>query len=356
MNTSPSHTRRPNCWIAILLLALGLGFAVPSLADTQRIVSAEQVPEGLPRADWEAIRNEYQKQRHAVVPDAAGQQARNPGQQWLARFDGRGFAVTPNNGAWSWGLELAGYGFAAQPRVIDGEARVTTQGQRVAYQWDEALEEWYVNDQRGLEHGFTLSARPTGRANAAEPLEFRLKVRGGLRPRVAAGGQEVSFVDAQGCAMLNYGGLKVWDADGKILSSRFAPPDTRHPSLITLLVEESGARYPLTIDPIAQQAYLKASNPGAVDTFGESVAISGDTVVVGAPAEDSSTTGVNSTPDENATSAGAAYVFVRSGTTWSQQAKLTAFDGASEDFFGCHVALSGDVALVGARLDDSASY
>ena len=72
---------------------------------------------------------------------------------------------------------------------------------------------------------------------------------------------------------------------------------------VRLLVEERGARYPLTIDPIAQQAYLKPAAVGttqAEDQFGYSVAVSGDTVVVGAPGEDSSTTGVNSTPNESA--------------------------------------------------------
>ena len=48
---------------------------------------------------------------------------------------------------------------------------------------------------------------------------------------------------------------------------------------------------------------------------------------------------------------GSAYVFVRSGTTWSQQAKLTAADGAAGDEFGCSVAISGDTAVVGARYD-----
>jgi hypothetical protein len=60
----------------------------------------------------------------------------------------------------------------------------------------------------------------------------------------------------------------------------------------------------------SQQAYLKASNTGAGDRFGGSVSVSGDTVVVGAYLEDSSTTGVNSTPNESASNSGAAYVFV----------------------------------------------
>lgn len=75
----------------------------------------------------------------------------------------------------------------------------------------------------------------------------------------------------------------------------------------------------------AQQAYLKASNTEAGDVFSLSVAISGDTLVVGARGEDSNANGVNGNQDDNSASeSGAAYVFVRSGTTWSQQAYLKA--------------------------------
>ncbi|NOT57501.1 MAG: histidine kinase, partial [Deltaproteobacteria bacterium] len=91
--------------------------------------------------------------------------------------------------------------------------------------------------------------------------------------------------------------------------------------MVRLLVDERGARYPLTIDPIAQQAYLKASNTGANDQFGRSVAVAGDTVVVGALGEASAATGVNGTQADNtAGGAGAAYVFTRSAGVWTQQA------------------------------------
>ncbi len=103
----------------------------------------------------------------------------------------------------------------------------------------------------------------------------------------------------------------------------------------------------------SQQAYLKASNTGAGDRFGGSVSVSGDTVVVGAYLEDSSTTGVNSTPNNSATDSGAAYVFVRGGTTWSQQAYLKASNTGANDYFGNSVAVSGDTVVVGAPYEDS---
>jgi hypothetical protein len=103
-----------------------------------------------------------------------------------------------------------------------------------------------------------------------------------------------------------------------------------------------------------QQAYLKASNTGAADWFGQSVALDGDTLVVGAGAEDSSATGVNGNElDESAPNAGAAYVFVRSGGIWSQQAYIKASNTSVGDHFGCSVALSGATLLVGAADEDS---
>ena len=76
-------------------------------------------------------------------------------------------------------------------------------------------------------------------------------------------------------------------------------------------MDDRGADYPVTVDPIAQEAYLKASNTDRGDTFGWSVAVSGDTVVVGAPQEYSNGTGVNpsSQTDNSADASGAAYVF-----------------------------------------------
>ncbi|MCB1205830.1 MAG: FG-GAP repeat protein, partial [Verrucomicrobiae bacterium] len=90
------------------------------------------------------------------------------------------------------------------------------------------------------------------------------------------------------------------------------------------MADNSGAAYVFTRSggTWSQQAYLKASNTGGDDRFGLSVAVSGDTVVAGAYFEDSNTTGVNSVPDDDgsANNSGAAYVFTRSGVTWSQQA------------------------------------
>ena len=105
----------------------------------------------------------------------------------------------------------------------------------------------------------------------------------------------------------------------------------------------------------SQQAYLKASNTGEGDHFGWSVAVSGDTVVVGARGEDSTATGVNGIgiDPEPGFNSGAAYVFVRQGTNWSQQAYLKASNTGEWDDFGASVTVSGDTIVVGAGEEQS---
>lgn len=106
----------------------------------------------------------------------------------------------------------------------------------------------------------------------------------------------------------------------------------------------------------AQEAYLKASNSSATDYFGFSTAISGDTIVVGAYFEDSGeTTITNGTTSAGtgATNSGAAYVFKRSGTNWTQEAYLKASNSGASDFFGWSTAIAGDTIVVGAYGEDN---
>lgn len=107
-----------------------------------------------------------------------------------------------------------------------------------------------------------------------------------------------------------------------------------------------------------QQAYIKASNPNNNDAFGTAVALSqdGSTLAVGAHGERSSATGIGGNQADNtAEAAGAVYVFVRAGTTWTQQAYVKAVNTGAGDTFGTALALSnaGTTMAVGAPREDS---
>ena len=90
-----------------------------------------------------------------------------------------------------------------------------------------------------------------------------------------------------------------------------------------------------------QEAKLLASDGAAEDLFGSSVSLSSDTALIGA---------VND--DDNGDQSGSVYVFVRMGSNWTQQAKLLVLDSAAEDQFGYSLSLDGDTALIGAANDD----
>jgi hypothetical protein len=92
----------------------------------------------------------------------------------------------------------------------------------------------------------------------------------------------------------------------------------------------------------SQEAKLVASDAVAIDQFGSAVAVAGDTAIVGSPFQDGAGPGT-----------GAAYVFVRNGGAWSQKAKLVASDAQPGDAFGAAIAMDADTAVIGAPADDS---
>jgi len=320
-------------------------FAVFSVS----ILSAA-APEDLSPSEWSSLRAAYDAARQRFFPSQDGtHHAQNLGQGWSTSFDARGFMATPDQGGWQWGLELKSFeigGWEIEAKAGLGET--TQDGRRLSFQRAPLLEEWFLNDASGLEQGWTVSARPDSAGPG--PLRLELAVRGGLNPMVHEAG--VAFQDGSGAAVVNYNGLKAWDATGRSLPARFVATEGG----FAVEVDERGARYPVVIDPLAQQAYLKPSNTDANDRFGWSVAVSGDTVVIGSIYEDSAATGVNGDQASNGLSeSGAAYVFVRQGGHWVQQAYLKASNPDLDDEFGCAVAISGNTIVVGARREDSSS-
>ena len=106
--------------------------------------------------------------------------------------------------------------------------------------------------------------------------------------------------------------------------------------------DQSGAAYVFRYNSVdwIEEAKLMASDAAAGDRFGFGAAVSGDAIVVGAWQD-----------DDHGEDCGAAYVFRHNGSTWVEEAKLTASDAAAGDRFGS-VAIDGNVILVGAMYDD----
>ncbi len=265
---------------------------------------------------------------YRVTTSPRGLTAANRSQGLTARFTERGVEV--RSGAGRVALRLAAYGRGQALRPVAAVAP-SARANRVEYQRGGVVE-WYTNGPLGLEQGFTLTSRPT--VAGSEPLTLSLDLSGNLSASLE--GQQVLALVGAG-ASLRYAGLVASDALGRDLSAWL---ELRGPRVF-VRVADAGARYPLTVDPLVQQAKLTASDGAPYDHLGFKVAVSGDTLVVGAPHSD-----VGANADQ-----GAVYVFVTPANGWAsgtETAKLTASDGAAGDLLGWGVAISGDTVVAGA--------
>jgi MYXO-CTERM domain-containing protein len=234
-------------------------------------------------------------------------------------------------GPFDFGVETRSVGrgdAAGSQRVLDRRG----EGQELVLTRDDAVEERYLAGPLGLEHSYVLHVRPAGSGPVIVDVAFP-----GLVPELSAGALDrVVLEDDTGHVQAGYRDLVALDAAGRSLTARM---EVRGES-VALVVDDSSATYPITIDPLVWtlQTELTAGDRAAGDLFGESVAVSGTLAVVGAPSHTVS----------GHAQAGAAYVWVQSGSTWSQQQELTASDAAKGDGFGQSVAVSGTIVVVGA--------
>ena len=220
---------------------------------------------------------------------------------------------------------------------VAAHATLTSARNIVVYR-SAGMNESYRNGPYGLEQTFIVRSRP--RAGSG-PLLVTMNAAGTLTPRAA--GSHLVFQNTHGAVVLRYGQLAVTDASGRRLSARMRVEG----SAVQLVINDSHARYPLRIDPFIQTASL-SNGSDEQQSFGGAVAISGDgnTALVGDPG------GVNS----GVRGVTAVWVYMRTGSTWALQAKLESSEVSTqssnpscERFFGWSLALSGDgdTALVG---------
>jgi hypothetical protein len=291
-----------------------------------------------------------QTARHAVetIPDG-GCFASNPAQAVRCWFRADGLQVQaagPAPTPWQLKLRLHGYGRQALETVTDGTLSARMNRVELTHAGGEVIE-WFENQAAGLEHGFTVRCAPP---DGPGPLRLVMEAAGNLRPEIEpeTAATTARFIATDGTVALRYSGLKVWDSSRRELPAHLEVRD----QYLTVMVDDQNAIYPVTIDPLItnQEAKLSQSASGdgaASDNFGRAVSVSGDgnTAVVGVCYDDTAA----------GSNAGSAYVFVRSGGAWSQQAKLLPDDAASNDNFGYAVSLSadGNTMVVGASGDDS---
>jgi len=264
---------------------------------------------------------------------SGGLSARTPAQHLHASFAASGVTIASPAQHLSLGLRAVGFGASLTP-----VSRVAPHGQanRVVYSHP-GLSEWYLNGPLGLEQGFTVARAPAGAQHG--PLTLALGLSSSVPARLAPG-HKAFTVGAPGPGSIAYTGLSAVDAAGRVLPSSLQISGGQ----LLISVEAAGAKYPLKVDPFAQQAALTGSGASGNARFGASVALSadGNTALVGGWRDSSE--------------AGAAWVFTRSGETWTQQgSKLTGSGETGAGHFGASVALSddGNTALIGGYADNT---
>jgi hypothetical protein len=266
---------------------------------------------------------------------AAGATLANPANGFTAQVQSGALHVSAGLDAWDMSLAGLGYGGVIQPV---GAAQTSVNGNRVDCNYG-AIDEWYINGPGGLEQGFNVAPLPP--SDASRSLTVELALGGDLRGTVNAAGDGLTLTRPDGSAALDYTGLVAYDAAGKALPASLEVRAEGGRQDMLIHVNAAGAQGQITIDPFVQQAKLTASDGAANDNFGNSVSISGNTVVVGAW-----NAGVGAK-----TLQGVAYVFTKPNSGWAnmtQTAKLTASDGAASDHFGVSVSIDGNTVVVGA--------
>src|SRR4030095_13408385 len=256
----------------------------------------------------------------------------NPSQNLRARFTPTemSVAVVGDEGrVRQLGMKLLAFGYPANLIAVR-PGKLNANGNRVEIDRSTnrnphlpVIKEWYVNRGQGLEQGFTIPERPSENPSRAR-LTVALAVAGDWRTRLQPDRRGMVLESNDGRQVLSYDGLHAYDARGLEMPSELVLLD-KH---LRLEVDDAEAAYPLTIDPVfTQVTELTATDGSAMDTFGNSVAVSGDIAVVGAVHH---AVGANQ-------GQGSVYVFARNqggADHWGEVKQLTASDGTAGDEFG----------------------
>jgi hypothetical protein len=328
--------RRRRLWAGLILLGVlgalgvaGANYGPSSDASPPSPPAAVRVP--LPLLAAVSLVVGADAPAYAAVGTPTGATMHNALQGLSGRFSATCATVRTPGGETRFRLRVYGYRDALRhvPAV-----RPIPRANSVVYRHG-VVTERYTNGPFGIEQAFVVGRPPS--AGVPGVLNLELAVSGTLSPRVGREHRDIALLSDDRVVM-RYSGLFAADAGGRPLRSWLE----LHGRKLLIRVDDRGARYPLTIDPFFQQAKLTASDGAANDFFGISVAISGDTAVVGSYQSD-----VGGNVDR-----GAAYVFVKPAAGWNgslpETAKLTASDGAPFDWFGYSVSIAGDTIAVGA--------
>jgi hypothetical protein len=204
-------------WISILItlvLALPLSGETRTSDTKGRSVATlkkkrlAQKPTGISAKSWKNIQRRIQADRYRIgkkkgeaLANQSIWQASNHSQAFKLIFTPKGLSISPRRGkaSWQWGMEMVGYGREGSIQIAP-KARVVAQKNRLEYRRG-GVTEWYINDRRGVEQGFTLQSPPQS-PDPKAPLAVELALFGELKPQVDSQGKTLTLHDASGRQVL----------------------------------------------------------------------------------------------------------------------------------------------------------
>ncbi len=261
----------------------------------QAATSSDMPPHGLAGIEERIRHAQYNvRQTPANAPDTGGAlyEASNRAHGLRVYFMRAGVRVLrrpANAQSRKLDMRLAGYGYGDNVREAT-EAELVSSGNRMEY-LRPGLTEWYVNDPRGLEQGFTIAAPPVhgpGNSDATSATLFQilLDMHGDCRAALSDG--DIIFALSDDADSVHYGGLHAYDAAGRALSTRLTVDSPGEPDpagtatgavggkRIRIAVEVAGTTYPVTIDPLLTSPQWDVSGPESTSAFGSALAAAGD--------------------------------------------------------------------------------
>jgi hypothetical protein len=271
-----------------------------------------------------------QKEYEAAVADG-GLQAPNRTHNLRTQFGPEGIVIGPRLAGDPDGDPASGWRFAWSTSACGRPGQMTAaapavpecHGSRVSYARS-GWSEWYENTPEGLEQGFTLDRRPPGTG----PLRIAGALAAELTPELNDG--EVDFFVAGGARVLHYGKLVTYDANGREVPSRIALEECS----LVIEVDDHGATYPLTIDPLMTSPAWMAESNQVEAQLGLSVSTAGDVngdgfsdVILGAARYDK----------------GRAFVYRGSAGGLAATPAWMAESNQASGYFGVSVGTAGDV-------------
>ncbi|MEO8067557.1 MAG: FG-GAP-like repeat-containing protein [Flavobacteriales bacterium] len=322
-------------------ICLGNGFAAAQEKDR----SAQQPDTAIQKLKLDVDQLNFQPSEAEDVLLAS-----NPYRNLNATVRASGFALGPTVGQAAWGINFTLMGHGRKGSGLERWTPLHAVRQPAEVEWNSlSVTAQYVHGTEGLRQNFIVHSSPAG----SGLLRVEQRISTDLQMALA-GDDRLVFFTSSGDTRVTYDDLHVWDASGEALNAKFE----LNGDVLAILVDDSSAAYPITIDPISTTPNRLLVGPQSTQEFGISVATAGDLngdgysdVVIGAWQS-----------SFGQATEGAAYVYYGTVNGIGAVANVQLESDQVNAQFGCSVSTAGDVngdgysdLIVGARTWESAA-